>query len=110
MEPGKGEGGRGGFTASLGFSAANLEIHARILFRVSGGMMLSMKDWPRLARPVTVPWREPVRPDTASAMMGRVLFRRLLCLIVGLQDGDVIQEVEIDRLKGQSMVKRRPLM
>ena len=38
-------------TASMGFSAANFDIHATILLRVSGETMLSIKEVPLLARP-----------------------------------------------------------
>lgn len=60
----------------MGFSVANLEILAESSLRFSGGKMRSMKAEPRSRAPVRVPWREPVRPETASAMMERGKKRR----------------------------------
>lgn len=39
------------------------------LARDSGGKILSIHCMPLLPRPVTVPWSEPVKPLTASAMV-----------------------------------------
>ena len=56
----------------MGFSLANLVIHAMILFRVSGEIMLSRMDVPLFARPWSEPCRDPVKPLTVSAMTKEV--------------------------------------
>ena len=56
-------------TASIGFSVANFDILAISSLRFSGGNMLSSHDDPLLRTPVAVPWRAPVIPLTAAAMI-----------------------------------------
>ena len=68
-----GFGGRGIRTANMGFSVANLEILAASSLRFSGGNMLSNQAEPLFRTPVAVPWRAPVMPLMASAMVGLVL-------------------------------------
>lgn len=61
--------GAGRRTASIGFSVANFDIFAMSSFRFSGGNMLSSQAEPLLSIPPTVPWRAPVAPLIASAML-----------------------------------------
>lgn len=74
LRKGRRKGGR--LTANIGFSVANLESLAESSLRFSGGKMRSMKAEPRSRAPVRVPWMEPVRPETASAMIERGKKRR----------------------------------
>ena len=57
-------------TASIGLSFANFAIFAKSSLRFSGGKMLSMKAWTLFPTPLNVPWRVPVRPVIASAIVG----------------------------------------
>ena len=56
-------------TASIGLSLANLAIFAKSSLRFSGGKMLSMKACTLFPTPLNVPWRVPVKPLTASAIL-----------------------------------------
>lgn len=64
------ESSSGFLTASIGLSFANFAIFAKSSLRFSGGKMLSMKAWTLFPTPLNVPWRVPVRPLIASAMLG----------------------------------------
>ena len=70
-------------TASIGLSFANLAIFAKSSLRFSGGKMLSMKAWTLFPTPLKVPWRVPVRPLTASAMLAVTV---VVCLYRAGQD------------------------
>ncbi len=52
----------------MGFSDENLAMALMTLALVSGGNILSIHCMPLFPKPVTVPWREPVKPPSASAM------------------------------------------
>ena len=67
----------GFLTASMGLSFANLAIFAKSSLRFSGGKMLSMKAWTLFPTPLNVPWRVPVRPLTASAILDVTVVLRL---------------------------------
>ena len=53
----------------MGFSEENLVTAFMIFARVSGGRILSSHSMPLFPKPVTVPWMEPVKPPSASAMI-----------------------------------------
>ncbi len=55
----------------MGFSFANLVTQAMILLRVSGGTILSNHWVPIFVSLPTWPWREPVMPLIASAILAR---------------------------------------